>query len=123
MRLYSGIAEEFVLEVQRNQIAQRLETAFFDYYRYSPHRSEVASWRNSLSAMAHALNLGKLKKQGIILEYELPLSSKRLDCLVCGVDGAGDSNAVIVELKQWEACASSEIEKVVVWLGGKHRAV
>src|SRR5436189_2665019 len=118
MRLYSGIAEEFVLEVQRNQIAQRLETAFFDYYRYSPPRNVVSSWRNSLSAMAHALNLGRLKKQGIILEYELPLSSKRLDCLVCGEDGEGDSRAVIVELKQWETGGPSEIDKVVVWLGG-----
>jgi DUF2075 family protein len=123
VRLYSGIAERFVLEVQRNQIAQTLEDAFFDYYRYRPHRSEVVSWRNSLSAMAHALNLGRLKRQGIILEYELPLSSKRLDCLVCGVDKVGESRAVIVELKQWETCASSDIDKVVVWLGGGKRVV
>lgn len=123
MRLYAGVAEEFVLDVQRNRIAQRLETAFFDYYRYSPPRSEVTSWRNSLSAMAHALNLGRLKRQGIILEYELPLSSKRLDCLVCGANSTGEARAVIVELKQWQTCAPSEIDKVVVWLGGKERAV
>jgi hypothetical protein len=123
MRLYSGIAEEFVGEVQRNRIAERLETAFFDYYRYSPPRSEVTSWRNSLSAMAHALNLARLKRQGVILEYELPLSSKRLDCLVCGGDANGHDQAVIVELKQWEKCDPSDVDKVVVWLGGGHRAV
>jgi DUF2075 family protein len=123
MRLYSGLADDFVLNVQRNQIAQRLETAFFDYYRYLPPRNEVIAWRNSLSAMAHALNLGRLKKQGIILEYELPLSSKRLDCLVCGTDKNGGSQAVIVELKQWETCAESDVDKVVVWLAGRHRAV
>ena len=123
MRLYSGIAEDFVGDVQRNRIAERLEAAFFDYYRYSPPRSEMTSWRNSLSAMAHALNLAKFKRQGVILEYELPLSSKRLDCLICGADAKGDDQAVIVELKQWERCGPSDVDKVVVWLGGSHRAV
>jgi hypothetical protein len=33
-----------------------------------------------------------------LLEYRLPLSSKRLDCLVCGHDRAGTQRASIIEL-------------------------
>ena len=124
MRLYSGTSNEFVSDTARNQIAVKLETAFFDYYRYSPHKSEVMSWRNSLSAMAHVINLGELHDQGVILEYELPLSSKRLDCLLCGTDTAGQDRAVIVELKQWEKCDPCDVDKVVLsWLGGRKREV
>lgn len=124
MRLYSGTSNEFVSDTARNQIASKLETAFFDYYRYSPHKSEVMSWRNSLSAMAHVINLGELHDQGVILEYELPLSSKRLDCLLCGTDTAGQDRAVIVELKQWEKCDPCDVDKVVLsWLGGRKREV
>ena len=40
----------------------------------------------------------------ILLEYQLPLSSKRIDCMVCGRDDGARDQAVIVELKQWERC-------------------
>jgi hypothetical protein len=35
------------------------------------------------------------------LEYQLPLTSRRLDALITGEDKHGVQNAAIVELKQW----------------------
>ena len=52
MRLYSGSAPEFVQDSIRNQVAEKLKSAFFSYYRFNPSPNEVNSWRNSLRAMA-----------------------------------------------------------------------
>jgi len=52
VRLYSGSALEFVQDSIRNQVAEKLKSAFFSYYRFNPSPNEVNSWRNSLRAMA-----------------------------------------------------------------------
>src|SRR5437867_729243 len=101
MRLYSGMSSDFIRETARNQIADRLRDAFFNYYRYKPSPAEVNSWRNSLRAMKDVLDIASLHDQGVLLEYQLPLSSRRIDCIVCGRDEGEADQAVIVELKQW----------------------
>ena len=122
MRLYAGMSEDFIRETARNQIAERLRDAFFKYYRYNPPPAEVNSWRNSLRAMKDILELASLHDHGILLEYQLPLSSKRLDCIVCGRDSQESDQAVIVELKQWDKCDSAEPDKLVrSWVGGQQR--
>ena len=82
------------------------------------------SWRNSLRAVSQVFQYANLDDQGIILEYQLPLTSKRLDCLICGKNVAAEDNAVIIELKQWDKCeeASGENE-VITWVGGKREVL
>lgn len=124
MRLYSGMSLDFIGDTVRNQVAAKLSDAFFNYYRYRPSPNEVNSWRNSLRAIAQILDHSRLHDHGILLEYQLPLSSKRLDCMVCGRNTRDQDNAVIVELKQWDRCDSAEPEKLVTsWVGGRHREV
>lgn len=124
MRLYSGMSQDFIDDSVRNQIADKLSSAFFSYYRYKPSPQEANSWRNSLRAVAQLLDHGRFHDQGIILEYQLPVSSKRLDCMICGEDGDGTDRAVIVELKQWEKCEPAYPDKLVSsWVGGRVREV
>lgn len=124
MQLYAGMSEEFIQATTRNQIAEHLRDAFFTYYRYNPSPAEVSSWRNSLRAMKDVLTIAKLQDHGIVLEYQLPQSSKRIDCIVCGKDAAKADQAVIVELKQWEKCDPAVPDKLVrTWVGGAHREV
>lgn len=124
MRLYSGMSTEFIHDAARNQIADRLRDAFFAYYRYKPSPAEVSSWRNSLRAMKDVLELASLRDHGILLEYQLPLSSRRIDCMVCGRDDDDADQAVIVELKQWERCEPAEPERLLrSWVGGRQRDV
>jgi hypothetical protein len=116
------MSEDFIRDTTHNQIASRLRDAFFAYYRYNPSSAEVSSWRNSLRAMTDVLDVASLHDHGILLEYQLPLSSKRIDCLVCGRDNAATDQAVIVELKQWERCEPAEPDKLVrSWVGGRQR--
>lgn len=124
MRLYSGLSSHFIRDTVHNQIGEKLKEAFFHYYRYQPSPGEVNSWRNSLRAVSQVFDLAGFQDQGVILEYQLPLTSKRLDCLVCGKDGAGKDNAVIVELKQWECCGEASGENLVTtWVGGAQREI
>lgn len=123
MRLYSGTSRQFIEDNVQNQIADKLTDAFFRYFRHAPSPGEKNSWRNSLRAMTLVIQRADLLDQGIMLEYQLPLSSKRLDCLICGRDAEKSDSAVIVELKQWERCAPAEGDRVVTWLGGGNREV
>ena len=124
MHLYSGMTVDFVADATRNRIAGKLKTAFFDYFRYEPAPSEVNSWQNSLRAMSDAIQLGSLEDHGIVVELQLPLSSKRLDCMLTGRDAAERPQAVVIELKQWERAEPSPIEDcVAVRIGGAVRDV
>ena len=124
MHLYSGSTEDFIADAVRARIAQKLDDAFFEYFRYHPGPSEVRSWQNSLRAMADAVSLADLNDHGIIVELQLPLSSKRIDCMLTGRDDGDRPQAVIVELKQWETAGPSSIEDcVTVFLGSRERDV
>lgn len=122
MHLYSGSTVTFVADAVQNRVAGALMDAYFQHYRRHPPESEVVSWRNSLRAMAQAIELGGFDDHGIVVELELPLTSYRLDCMLTGSDRGGRRQAVIVELKQWTEVKPSHIEDSVrVWLGGRER--
>ncbi|MDP1854150.1 MAG: DUF2075 domain-containing protein [Candidatus Omnitrophota bacterium] len=124
MRLYSGSSQQFIDDAIQNQIAEKLRLAFFNYYRFYPSPSEINSWRNSLRAVCQIFQHANLLDHGIILEYQLPLTSKRLDCLICGRNKDKKDNAVILELKQWEKCEEAYGEnEVLTWVGGGKREV
>lgn len=124
MELYAGPLQDFISDTLQNKIATKLQTAFFDYYGFHPSDSEVRSWRSSLRAVKDVFEYSGFNDHGILLEYQLPLTSKRLDCMICGRDNDGRDNAVIIELKQWEMSQVGHVsDRVVTWVGGAHRDV
>jgi len=124
MRLYSGTSRQFIQDTITNQISEKLKSSFFNQYRFEPSPAEIRSWQNSLRAMSQAIEHADLMDHGILLEYQLPLSSRRLDCMVCGHDANEKPNSVIVELKQWDGCSDAEGDnEVLTWLGGAEREV
>ena len=124
MRLYSGTSQQFIDDTVRNQIADKLLSAYLDYFRHRPSVGEINSWRESLQRVANLFQYANLLDHGVILEYQLPLSSKRLDCLVCGRDSLAEDNAVIIELKQWQKCEAADSDReVLTWVAGAHREI
>ncbi len=123
MRLYAGSSEEFISDSVNNRIADKLKTAFFGEFRYNPSPGEVNSWRNSLRALSQVFQYGEFRGHGVLLEYELPLTSKRLDCLITGRDNLLNDQAAIIELKQWEKCEEGDAERIVTFVGGNNRDV
>lgn len=124
MRLYEGSSSQFITDCVHNQISGKLEEAFLHYFRYKPAPSEVQSWRHSLSSVAHVFRHADLMDHGVVLEYQLPTTSKRLDCMITGQDEDNCDHAVIIELKQWEACQPADgANEVLTWVGGAEREV
>ncbi|QNK64837.1 DUF2075 domain-containing protein [Pedobacter sp. PAMC26386] len=125
MRLYAGSSANFIALNVDNQIAGLLETEFLKQFGYKPSINEVRSWRNSLFRLSDVLERANLTDQGIMVEYKLPLSGKRIDVIICGKDKEQKRNAVIIELKQWEQCTLTDYDSdyVVTWVGGGNRSL
>jgi hypothetical protein len=124
MRLYSGTTKSLIEDSTCNRIATKLKDAFFQEFRFQPSIAEVNSWNNSLRAVSQVFQMASLLDHGVLLELQLPLTSKRLDCLVSGYDFQKVPNAVVVELKQWEGCSgASGKNEVSTFVAGKVRDV
>src|SRR5438094_4983804 len=124
MRLYSGTTKSLIEDSTFNRIAPKLKDAFFNEFRYQPSVAEVNSWNNSLRAISQVFQTASLLDHGVLLELRLPLTSKRLDCLVTGYDSKKAPNAVIIELKQWSGCkGASGKNEVATFVGGNIRDV
>jgi len=122
MRLYAGSSGQFIEDTVQNQITEKMKGEYFAYFRNNPSPAEVSSWRNSLRAVSLVFQSAKLEDHGVVLEYQLLSTSKRLDCMVMGKDGKGDERAVIIELKQWEKCSPADGDnEVISWVGGAKR--
>lgn len=125
MRLYSGTTKSLIEDSTCNRISHKLKDAFFSEFRYQPSVGEVNSWNNSLRAVSQVFQAASLLDHGVLLELQLPLTSKRLDCLVTGYDHeTKEPNAVIIELKQWSGCnGASGKNEVATFVGGNVRDV
>jgi hypothetical protein len=124
MHLYAGTSTDFVEDATLNRIGAKIAEAWFEHFRYEAPKGEVAAWKNSLQSMANAVQHGSLDDHGVIVEYSLPLSSKRLDVMLTGSSRDGRRQAVIVELKQWSESFPTHVDEcVVTFVGGRKREV
>jgi DUF2075 family protein len=117
--LYSASGSLFTEDVLLNRIAEKLRISFSDLMNRNVSPSELNAWRNSLQSFAHVLSHFQLTNVGVVLEMQLPMTSKRLDCLLTGVDATGQPSAVIIELKQWADAEASSIQDCVVAFVGQ----
>jgi len=124
MRLYENSTNEFVNDVLFNELTPKLVKSFEKYYGHKPSPSEVNSWKNSLQYVKNFIEANRLYDNAIALEYELPYTTKRIDCLLFGKDLLGKDNMVVIELKQWSKVEDCGIEgNVYTFIGGKNRMV
>jgi hypothetical protein len=71
--------------------------------------SEVRSWERSLPVLAEDLRDAGLHQVEVLAEFQLPLSSKRVDALLAGIHPkTGTPSYVLVELKQWSQAEAHE---------------
>jgi uncharacterized protein len=101
MILYSGTIEQFNQDVIQNCIADRAAEKYQAHYNRKPGDSEYRSWTYSLAILNNSFRYASLKNNHVLLEYELPYSSQRIDVLLFGENQQGQENVVLIELKQW----------------------
>nr|WP_132994123.1 DUF2075 domain-containing protein [Gordonia zhaorongruii] len=81
--------------------------------------SEQNSWRRSLPALAGDLREAGLGNVEMLVEYHMPLTSKRADVVLAGIHPrTGEPSYVVIELKQWTAAFSFEDSAELVEVPG-----
>lgn len=123
MIVYSATRGEFTADVYANSIEAKVLAAFNDRLGQSTSRREVESWKNSMQYVNNALVSSEVPDDaGVAIEYKIPLTSKRVDFILTGVDADGLETAVIIELKQWSSMETTGKDAIVFTvIGGSAR--
>ena len=122
MKLYTGSSEQFIQDILENRLADKLREAYETYYYRLAGQQEIVSWTNSLQFVKNVIEYASLKDNMVVVEFELPYSNRRIDCLLFGQGSNKSSNAVIVELKQWSKVENCDLEnEVLTFTGGANR--
>lgn len=122
MKLYTGTSEQFIQDILENRLPDKLKAAYESYYYRLAGQQEVVSWTNSLQFVKNVIEYASLRDNMIVVEYELPYSNRRIDCLLFGKGPDDRGNAVIMELKQWSKVEDCDVEnEVLTFTGGANR--
>ncbi len=105
--VHGGSVAEFMLEQMLHQ------------YGLRPSPGEARSWDRSLPVLAQDLADAGLGGVEVLLEYRLPLTSRRVDAILAGRHPSrGTSSYVIVKLKQWSGAELYEDDPTMVLIDG-----
>jgi uncharacterized protein len=104
-------------------LAERLAEQLAMSVGHRPAPAERRSWERSIPVLAADLVDAGLGSVEMLLEYRLPLSSKRADVVLAGFARSGEPRYVVVELKQWSEAHRFEDSDTLVSVGGYSRPV
>ncbi|MFI0237268.1 DNA/RNA helicase domain-containing protein [Streptomyces sp. NPDC016845] len=122
--LFRDSAAAVAAECHSGALFFRLTEQFVHVHGHKPGPSEVRSWERSIPVLASALNDAGLEQVEVLLEYGLPLSSKRADAVLAGVHPkTGLPSYVIVELKQWSSAEPDDDDPSLCRIDSYARAV
>ncbi|HJJ35643.1 MAG TPA: DUF2075 domain-containing protein [Methanocorpusculum sp.] len=115
MLVYEGLKSDFQRDVKNGTIATEIEQKIYEKMGRHTQQNEFNSWVNSLRPMSLALEDDAIPlNAGIAIEYNIPLSAKRVDFIITGYDSNHDPEMVIIELKQWSKLEIVESTKTIV---------
>ncbi|MDD6240116.1 MAG: DUF2075 domain-containing protein [Eubacteriales bacterium] len=126
MIVYSGDIAQFQYDSFNRDLVQTLEyIAKQAHFSYS--EGQIKAWHNSLSEMDRILSHAPMlpKDCGVVIELQVPPTSKRIDFVLTGRDENNRQVAILIELKQWETAEKVEGKRQLVktFTGGAEREV
>ncbi|MFI6246524.1 DNA/RNA helicase domain-containing protein [Streptomyces sp. NPDC051016] len=96
-----------------------LTEQFARVHGYRPSMAEARSWERSIPALTDALLDAGLGQVEVLLEFGLPLTSKRADAVLAGVHPrTGEPSYVVVELKQWSEAHPDDDDPLLCFVDG-----
>lgn len=102
MLVYCSTKENFVRDVRSNRIEEIIQNEVLRKLNRNSPRNEILSWKNSLDYMLRILIDPDIPPTaGVAIEYNIPLTNRRVDFILTGKDQNRNDTAVIIELKQW----------------------
>ena len=125
MIIYQNTKGGFVNDIRSGRIASKVQSQFELHGLVHHNDAEFRAWSNSLLYMRNVLDDDQIPDDvSLAIEYQIPLTSKRVDFLIAGKDETAMENVVVVELKQWEDSGlTSRPDVVTAFTGGANRAV
>lgn len=114
MIVYSATKQQFVDDVRLNAIADIIENEVSRKLNRNSPKNEFISWKNSLQYMFNVLHDDDIPASaGVSIEYNIPLTNRRVDFILTGKDANRRDTAVIVELKQWQEVEVTRKDAIV----------
>jgi DUF2075 family protein len=114
MIVYSATKRAFVEDVRSNRIAEIIENEVLRKLNRNSPRNEKLSWENSLQYMSQVLwDEGIPSAAGVAIEYNLPMTNRRVDFILTGKDANRNDTSVIIELKQWQEVKKTNKDAIV----------
>ena len=108
MLVYEGIKSGFINDVNLNLIVNKIYEKYKLYFGKTSD-SQLKSWKNSMQYMRGVLDDNEIPDNvGVAIEFNIPMTSKRIDFILSGRDRNKKDSVVIIELKQWEYCEAVE---------------
>lgn len=125
MIIYENTKGGFVQDIRSGSIAAKVQSQFALHGITHHNDAEFRAWSNSLLYMRNVLDDDHIPDDvSLAIEYQIPLTSKRVDFLIAGKGEASSENVVVIELKQWEDSGlTSRPDVVTAFTGGANRAV
>ena len=125
MIIYENSKGGFIEDVRTGLIATKIEESFSKHNVGHHNDAEFRSWSNSLLYMRNVLDDNEISDEcRLAIEYQIPLTSKRVDFIMAGSDENNNNNVVVVELKQWEDSGrTSRPDIITAYTGGANRCV
>lgn len=122
MILYKDTISKFNEDVFKGIIANKLEQLFLEHNIGKESRGEYRSWNNSLEVVSSTLQHANICNDlWVAIEYQIPLTSKRVDFLISGLDELNKETVVAIELKQWDRVEKTSLENCVkTYVGGSN---
>ena len=103
MIVYNDTKRQFVSDVKGGDIEDKIRSCIRQKGLNAGQDKEYLSWHNSMQFMRNIVDDQEIDDGvRIAIEYNIPLTSKRVDFIISGSDKLGNDNVVIVELKQWQ---------------------
>ena len=120
MLVYSATKQKFIDDVRANCIAEAIDNEVARKLKRNSPPNEVKSWEHSLRFMMSVLLDEDIPASaGVAIEYNIPLTNRRVDFILTGKDHQRADAAVIVELKQWQSSEVTNKDAIVrTQLGG-----
>jgi DUF2075 family protein len=114
MIVYQSSKIGFLNDVLSNNISDIIHTAYYERLGRYTSQNEVNSWTNSMMYMNTILSDVQIPDDaGISIEFQIPLTSKRIDFIITGLNELKNEHVIIIELKQWSTAQLTDKDALV----------
>lgn len=117
MIVYQSDKSGFLNDVLTNNISDIIHDAYFTKLGRYTSKNEVLSWQNSMMYMNSILADDEIPNDAkISIEFQIPLTSNRIDFIIAGNNHELKEQVIIIELKQWsKASLTNEDAIITTW--------